>query len=403
VLQGRHRECIKDYGTRQLIPLVGNGLLTSEGDFWKRQRKLASPPLSPRRIASYAETMVVCAERASAGYREHEVRDIHADMMRLTLEIVGKTLLGFDTGTQAERVSWIVDAAMAYFEKQIWGIQALLPQWVPTPRRVAFRAGVEELDRLIYRIIARSRAQGDTADHLLARLVNARGEDGAAMSDVQLRDEAVTMLLAGHETTALTLTYAVYSLSEHPEVAARVRAELDRELGGRPATSADLPRLKYLDAVMRETLRLYPPAYVVGREVAQPFSVGGYTLDPGVEVMVSPFAVQRDPKLYEDPERFRPERWLEQRAAALPRFAYFPFGGGPRVCIGNHFAMMEIMLVLATLLQQLELTIVPGYELKFAPVVTLRPAGKVPVLVRRRRAAPAPRRSPFSLNAPAEA
>jgi cytochrome P450 len=192
----------------------------------------------------------------------------------------------------------------------------------------------------------------------------------------------------------------VYALSEHPDVAARLRAELDAQLGTRPAVMADLPKLKYLDAVMRETLRLYPPAWLIGREIVQPFEIGGYTLQPGESIMMSPYTVQRDGRFFPEPDRFMPERWLEPPATPLPKFAYFPFGGGPRVCIGNHFAMMEIALVLATLLQQVELTVVPGFELKFSPVVTLRPAQGVPVLVRRRGVAPPARKSPWTLRAP---
>jgi cytochrome P450 len=400
VLMGRHRECIKDASTRELKPLVGNGLLTSEGDFWKRQRKLASPSLSPKRIAGYADTMVACAERECGSFREEEVRDIHADMMRLTLEIVGKTLLGVDTASESERISRIVETAMDYFDKQFWSYQGLLPPWVSTKQRRAFRAATQELDQIMFAIIARARAQGDDSEHLIARLASARDEDGAPMSDEQLRDEAVTMLLAGHETTALTLSYAVYLLSQNPDVAARARAEVDLQLGGRPAAIADLSQLKYTDAIVRESLRLYPPAFAIGREVDKAFEVGGYELPKGAQLTVSPFVVQRDPRFFPEPERFLPERWLTPREPALPRFAYFPFGGGPRVCIGNHFAMMEATLVLATMLQQLELTVVPGYRLELAPSVTLRPARGVPVLVRRRRPAPASRRSPWSLRAP---
>jgi cytochrome P450 len=400
VLMGRHRECIKDASTRELKPLVGNGLLTSEGELWKRQRKLASSPLSPKRIAGYADTMVACAERECGSFREEEVRDIHADMMRLTLEIVGKTLLGVDPGSESERISRIVETAMDYFDKQFWSYQALLPPWVSTKERRAFRAATRELDQIMFAIIARARAQGDDAEHLIARLASARDEDGAPMSDGQLRDEAVTMLLAGHETTALTLSYAVYLLSQNPDVAARARAEVDAQLGSRPAAIADLAQLKYTDAIVRESLRLYPPAFAIGREVEKPFEVGGYELPKGVQLTVSPYVVQRDPRFFPEPERFLPDRWLTPREPALPRFAYFPFGGGPRVCIGNHFAMMEATLVLATVLQQLELTVVPGYRLELAPSVTLRPARGVPVLVRRRRPAPAARRSPWSLRAP---
>ena len=401
VLMGRHRECIKDASTRQLMPLVGTGLLTSEGDLWKRQRKLASPPLSPKRIAGYADTMVACAERECGSFRAEEVRDVHADMMRLTLEIVGKTLLGVDPGGEAERISSIVETAMDYFDKQFWSYQAILPEWVSTKERRAFRAATRELDRIMYAIIARARTQGDEAEHLIARLASARDEDGAPMSDAQLRDEAVTMLLAGHETTALTLSYAVYLLSQNPDIAERARQEVDGKLGERPAAIGDLAQLKYVDAVVRESLRLYPPAFAIGREVVTPFTVGGYELPKGAQITVSPFVLQRDARFFPEPERFMPERWLTAREPALPRFAYFPFGGGPRVCIGNHFAMMEATLVLATMLQQLELTVVPGYRLELAPSVTLRPAHGVPVLVRRRRPAPAPRRSPWSLRAPA--
>jgi cytochrome P450 len=343
--------------------------------------------------------MVACAERMSSGFRDDEVRDIHVDMMTLTLEIVGKTLLGVDARSDAERVAHVVEVAMAYFDKQLFSWHAVLPPWVLTPERIAFRKAVTELDAIIYRIIARCRAEGDQADHLLARLVKARDENGEAMSDAQLRDEAVTMLLAGHETTAIALSFAFYALSEHPEIAARLRAEIDAQIGTRPAVLPDLPRLPYLDAVMRETWRLYPPAWLIGREVVQPFEIGGYTLPRGVQLTMSAFTMHRDPRFFPDPERFQPERWLDPAAAALPKFAYFPFGGGPRVCIGNHFAMMEIALVLATLMQQVELTVVPGFQLAFSPVVTLRPARGVPVLVRRRRAAPPARRSPWSLRA----
>jgi cytochrome P450 len=386
VLVGRHRDCIKDWGTRELAALAGNGLLTSEGELWKRQRKLASPTLSPRHIAGYADTMVACTRREAERLRDGAQCDIHVVLMRLTLEIVGKTLLGVDTAGEAEAISRIIDVSMAYFDRQFWSWHGILPKWVITRERRAFRREMAELDRIIYRLIARSRADGGEADHLLARLLRARDEDGAAMSDEQLRDEAVTMLLAGHETTALTLSYAIYLLSEHPAAAARVRSELDQVLGGRPAALADLPKLPFTDAVMRETLRLYPPAYAIGREVLRPFEIGGYRLPAGGQIVMSPYAMHRDRRFFEAPERFAPERWLTPSDPPLPRFAYFPFGGGPRVCIGNHFAMMEIVLVLASLLSQVELTVAPGFELELAPYVTLRPRHGVPVNVRRRSA-----------------
>ena len=384
VLVGHYRDCVKDYGTREIIPLVGRGLLTSEGELWKRNRKLASPPLSPKRIAGYATTMVECTERACQGFRDGEVRDIHVDMMSLTLEIVGKTLLGFDARGDAERVARVLDVSMDYFSKQLRTWHGLLPKWVKTKERVEFKKVVEDLDAIVYGIIDRCRKSDREAEHLLARLVNARDEHGEAMSDRQLRDEAVTMLLAGHETTALALSFAIYLLSEHPEIAARLREELDAKAPGRSLTLADLSSLPYLDAVVREVLRLYPPAWAIGREVVTPFELGGYSLEPGVQMMLSPYAMHRNPKLFPEPSRFKPERWLDGSTEDLPKFAYFPFGGGPRVCIGNHFATMEAQLLLGTLMQHFEMSLVPGFKLTIDPVVTLRPDSGVRVKLKRR-------------------
>lgn len=385
-LVGQHKDCVKDAVTRSLFPLVGQGLLTSDGELWKRQRKLASPSFSPKRITAYGDVMVHCAERAFAAFRDGETRDFHTDIMTLTLEIVGRTILGVNTREEGERISAVLEVTMNYLEERLYSLASLQPFDPPTPRKRRFTRAKAELDHIVRAIIAESRQSGDQADHLLARLIHARTEDGEAMSEQQLLDEAVTMLLAGHETTALALMYAVYTLSRHPEAARRLREEIDRELGGRPATVADLPRLPFLDACARETLRLYPPAYAFGREVVSAFTLGGYTIPVGTQIATSPYGMQRNPRYFAQPEAFKPERWLDGSTRALPRFAYFPFGGGPRVCIGNHFAMMEIALVLATLAQQLELTVPPGFELALAPVITLRSRHGLPVRVRRRDA-----------------
>jgi cytochrome P450 len=387
VLIGKHRDCIKDAGTRELIPLVGHGLLTAEGEAWRDQRKLASPPLQPKRIASYAETMVACAARELAAFKDGERRDLHEDMMRLTLEIVDKTLLGLDASAECERIARILEVTMAYVDKQLRTFQGLLPLFIPTPSRYRFRKALAELDAIVYRMIARCKSQGANAENLLARLVHARDEDGKAMTDVQLRDEAVTMLLAGHETSAIALSYAAYLLSKNQAAAVRLRAEIDGQLAERPARMDDLPKLPYLNAVVRETLRLYPPAYVIGREVLRDFELGGYVIPKGSQVMMCPYVVQRDARLFAEPDRFNPERWLDPAIDALPRFAYFPFGGGPRVCIGNHFAMMELALVLSVIVQQVELEVAPGFQLELEPIVTLRPASGVPVIVHRRKRA----------------
>jgi cytochrome P450 len=385
VLVGKHRSCIKDKSTRDLMPLAGQGLLTSEGELWRRQRKLAAPKLQPKRIAGYAATMLDCADRAVAGWRAGETRDVQAELAEVTLGIVSKTLLGTDARGDAQRIAHALELFMQYFEKQAWSWHAILPLWVPTVRRVRMRRAVRGLDRIVYAMIARCRATGRDEDHLLARLVHARSEDGEPMSDRQLRDEALTMMLAGHETTALALSYAVYLLATHPEVARELRAEVDAAFAGGAPDPMALCALPYLNAVARETLRLYPPSYAIGREVIEPFELGGYAIERGAQLLVSQYTAQRDPRYFPQPDRFLPARWLDAGfVAALPRFAYFPFGGGPRVCIGNHFATMELALVLATLVHRVELELPAGYQLQLDPLVTLRIAGGMPMRVRPR-------------------
>jgi cytochrome P450 len=393
VLMDHQRHVIKDNGTRLVGALVGSGLLTSEGEHWRHQRKLAAPPLQPKRIANYAATMVECAERMVQGFRNDEVRDVYEAVTRLTLEIAGKTLLGVDPRLDAEPIARCLDAFVDYFVRQLRTLEGRLPPSVPTPSRRRLRIARAELDAIIYRIIERCRRSDADADHLLARLVRARDDDGERMPDEQLRDEAVTMLLAGHETTALALTYTLHLLSLHPDVAGRVRDEIDRQLAGSPPSAADLPALPYLAAVVRESLRLYPPGFVFGRQVVEPFELGGYQIEKGAQVMISPYVAHRDPRYFTDPDAFTPERWLAPEIEQLPRFAYFPFGGGARTCIGNHFALMEVSLVLAVVLSQVELRALPGFRMTLEPSVTLRPRNGLRMLVRRRQPAAKPRKS----------
>jgi cytochrome P450 len=395
-LVAQQRSAIKDPITHSLEPLIGQGLLTSEGELWKRQRKLAAQPLSPKRLVSYEGAMVAAAESAFASYRHGETRDFHGAMMTLTLEVVSQTLLGVSTGDQSERISHALEASLDYFEERIYSWGRLLPVSFPTPKLRRFRRAKRELDQIVRGIIERCRHEDRDADYLLARLVRARTDDQqGGMSEQQLLDEAVTMLLAGHETTALALMFAVYLLSHNPAAATRLQAEVDRELGERTATAADLERLPYLDAVVREKLRLYPPAYVFARQLVTQIELGGFTLPVDSHVLVSPYGVHRNPTLYKDPERFDPERWLSDEARKLPRFAYLPFGGGHRICIGSHFAQLEAGLLLATMVQRLELSVTPGFKLELAPVLTLRSRHGMPVRVSKR-----PRHSASSLPVP---
>jgi len=384
LLQGRAKSCVKDMTTRSLRPLIGNGLLVSEGDLWRRQRKFAAQPFAPKRVDTYADTMVDCATRAFATFAEGQHRNFHADSMALTLEIAGKTLLGLETPPEVSRVAHCVEEGLDYYYERLRTWRGVLPESTPTRRRRRLQRSKRELDAIVSAIIARCRAQGAAGDYLLARLIRARTEDGEPMSEQLLIDEALTMLLAGHETTALALMWSVYLLAKHPDKLAQLQAEVDSVLGSRSVGLHDLPQLPLLDAVIRESLRLYPPAYAIGRESTETFELGGYTIARGVQLIVCPYGIHRNPHWFRDPDQFRPERWQNGETSELPRCAFMPFGGGPRICIGSHFAMLETALVLATLVQHVELTLQPGFKLVPDPIITLRSKHGLPVIVKRR-------------------
>jgi cytochrome P450 len=352
--------------------VLGEGLLTSEGELWRRQRHLAAHAFTPRRIKTYARSMVEAAERMVAGFRDGEVIDVHREMFRVTLDVVAKTLFDGDVSGSAGEVGEAMEVISDYYAKSpelLLGV----PRWVPTPRHLEFGRAVQVVDEVVGGFIAERRASGEDRGDLLSALLLAQGEGGEGMSDRQLRDECVTLFLAGHETTALTLAHALYLLSTHPEVARRVFEEVDRVLGGRAPSEEDVPKLRYLDAVLKETLRLYPTAPMTGREVIEPFEVKGYVVPKGEQLVVSQWVMHRDRRFFPNPEAFDPSRWEEDLRRKLPRYAYFPFGGGPRVCIGNHFATLEAALILATLCQRFRLDVEAGQSLAFSPSVTLRP------------------------------
>jgi cytochrome P450 len=262
-----------------------------------------------------------------------------------------------------------------------------VPHWdkLPTPLNRRFRLSVARLDRIVYGLLASHRrgATGDGKD-LLSMLMNARDDDGAAMSDRQLRDEAITLMLAGHETTAIALTFTFMLLSKHPEVRVRLEAEIDDVAGDRDLTHADMPRLAFTDRVVRESLRLYPPAWSIGREAIEDVELGGVRFERGTWFWFLPWTVHRDGRWYEEPERFDPDRWTDELTRRLPRFAYFPFSGGPRQCIGNAFATMEAVLCLATIARRFRLDLLPGRAVALLPTVTLRPKEGLPVRLSRR-------------------
>jgi len=371
----------KDRTSRLLRRVIGNGLLVNEGEAWRRQRRLIQPAFHQQHLQSYAGLMTRAVEQAAAAWQPGEVRNVHEDMMAVTMRIVADTLFGTDvSGGSIGEMGANISGLMEQFG-EIMGLAARLqpPAWVPTPTNLKFRRSARRVERLILEIIEarrrQTRAPGDAParEDLLSLLIRARDEEGGGMSDAQVRDEALTLFLAGHETTALALTYSLYLLAKHPDRQARLREELTRVLGGRSATLGDLEGLRYTEAVVLESMRLYPPAWGLGRMALEPVEIGGFAFPKGAEFVMSPWVVHRDPQNFPDPEAFKPERWEGDLARRLPRFTYFPFGGGPRVCIGNRFAMMEAKLVLAGALRRFRFELAPDTQLTLFPSATLRP------------------------------
>jgi cytochrome P450 len=351
--------------------VFGEGLLTSEDSFWLRQRRLAQPAFHRARIATYAETMVGYAERLLETWRDGEERDLHEEMLRVTLQIVGKTLFDADVARDAQEVGKSLELLLelsADFRRSI-----LIPSWVPTPGNIRKKRAVKKLDKIIYRIIEERRKSGRDAGDLLSMLLAARDEDGSRMTDKQLRDESITLFLAGHETTANALSWTWWLLAQNPAAEKKLHVELESLLGGRAPTLDDVAKLKYTEQVLTESLRLYPPAWGTARIAIEDHEIGGYKLRKGMGVSLSQWVMHRDPRWFDAPEEFRPERWEDGLAKRLPRFAYFPFGGGPRQCIGNTFALMEATLVLATIAQRFRFRLVEGHPVVPLASITLRP------------------------------
>jgi cytochrome P450 len=363
--------------------LVGNGLLTSQGEEWKRQRRLSQPAFHRERVASYGQVMVDYTARLTAKWNVGENRDIHRDMMRLTLEIVVQCLFSADVSSDVDHVGSTLKELVRPFASQAT-LGWILNNRLPTPTHLRFHALAKKIDRVVYRIISERRASGEDKGDLLSMLLAARDEDGSQMNDRQLRDEVMTLFLAGHETTALTLAWTWYLLGTHPEVEKKFHTEIDEVLGGRAATMADLSQLKYTEQIAKECMRLYPPAYGLGREAINDCEIGGYPVPAGTQVFMFQWATQRDPRYYDEPEAFRPERWTEDFIEQLPKYAYFPFGGGPRVCIGASFAMMEIILCLAAIGQKFRLEIDREHPVSIFPAMSLRPKDGIRVGVRSR-------------------
>ena len=384
VLATCHRQVVKGISRRSDHILLGDGISLSEGNVWRRERRLIQSAFYRERLAAYGADVVALTERTREGWCDGETRDLEVELTKLTMEIVGKTLFGIDAGDNAE-LATAVSHAMACRAARVKSPQMLLPDRFPAPTTLRLRQARRRLDAIVQRRIDARRRAADDRDDLLALLLKARDEDGRALSDQQVRDEVVTIFVGGHETVADLLAWTWYLLSQHPEVEASLLAELDATLGGQLPTVADLSRLPYAGMVVSEVLRLYPPASVLTREVITDFAIDGYRVVPGTEIVMSPWVMHRDPRYFADPEAFRPERWADGLASRLPRYAYFPFGGGPRLCIGKAFATMEAMLVLATVVPRVHLALLPGQRVEAEEIPTLHPKDGLPMVLQSRR------------------
>ena len=382
VLVSHPRRYIKGRVLRAYRHVFGDGLLTSEGDFWLRQRRLVQPAFHRARIAAYAQTMVEYTERMLESWRAGEERDVHQEMMRLTLQIVAKTLFDADVARDAKDVGKSLELLLelgADFRRTLF-----VPHWVPTLTNLRIKREIAFIESIIYRIIGERRTSGRDTGDLLSMLLRAQDEDGLRMTDKQLRDETITLFLAGHETTASSLSWTWWLLARNPAVEAKLHAELDEVLGGRAPSIDDLARLPYTANVITESLRLYPPAWGLARIAVENHELAGYPVKKGMGVAMAQWVVHRDTRWYHAPEEFRPERWEGDFAKRIPRFAYFPFGGGPR----HNFASMEAALILATVAQKYRLHLVPHHPVVPLASVTLRPRYGVRVLLESRQARP---------------
>lgn len=366
--------------------LVGNGLFLSDGDFWLRQRRLMQPAFHHRRLSVLVDGMAAETQKTLDGWAEAgQVIDVAAETTALAMCVVTRALFSSTvTGGEkrlSEAITTILDEITFRFDMPFYP-----PLSIPTPRNRRTRAAVQAIDEEVYAIIRQRRGNRAERDDLLAMLMEARDqEDGKGMTDQQLRDEVLIMFAAGHETTANAMAWAFYELQRHPEVFARLRAEVDEVLNGRIPTAADLPRLVYCRMVIEEILRLYPPVFITNRQAVEEDVICGYRIPAGALISLSPYAVQRDPRFWQEPEAFDPERFNPQVKNERPRFAYFPFGGGPRQCIGKDFALYEAVVVLSMAVQRFDWRLAPGEEVRGELRVTYRP-GPVPMLLKERRA-----------------
>jgi cytochrome P450 len=378
VWKTHHRNYVRGSNFQLLKPLGGDGLFLSEGDAWRNQRRLLQPAFHVNRLTGMVDTMndsiATMLQRWKTGIAPGTPFNLEREMMGVLIDISARTLFGTEVAADAHTIDESITTAFSILHRRVLSAVPF-PWWVPFPSHVRFLRAVAALDEVVYRLIDDRRRTGLEGGDVLSTLLTVRDEAGEPMSDRQVRDEVVTLLVAGHESTGATLSWLLYLLSRYPTVARRVDAELEEVLGGRTATFQDLPKLPYLSMVLKETLRLYPPFWMLTRTPVADDVLSGHRIPAGSILMFSAYVTQRRPDFWPNPEAFDPERFSPERSEGRPQFAYFPFGGGPRLCIGARLAEMQSLLVLSAVLQRYALHAVPGRRVEPAAMLSLRPQG----------------------------
>jgi len=357
--------------------MTGLGLLTASGETWQRQRRMIQPGFRPAAVAGFVARMVEATEAMLSRWHGRMATgvpfDAASEMMRLTYTIVGRTLFSADVSGDADAVEHAMEVMLAHTYRRLQSVVDF-PLGVPTPANRRFRAARATIDQVVSRILTERRQQPERTEvpDLLSILLRERDEAGRGMDDTELRNETITLLLAGHETTANALTWTLYLLAGHPETAERLVAEVDAVLGGRVPTAHDLTALPFTERVIREAMRLYPPIWAIERRAVEEDAIGGFRIPAGSTVVVSPWVTHRHPDFWDDPERFEPDRFTPERSAGRPQLAWVPFGAGPRYCIGGHFAMTEALVITALVMRRFRLRLVPGHPVAPLPGITLR-------------------------------
>lgn len=385
VLVSKSNIFTKDVGLRNNREFFGQGLLSSEGELWKRQRKLAAPTFSPKSIEGYGQVMVDHGQKLIDQWQDGQTYNIQHEMMILTLGIAMKTLFDADLDEDHKALEEALTSAQHYLtERMNDPIVLMFPEWVPFPTNVHLLEAIRFVDDYIYKLIKERRGNTNGRTDLLSKFLEIQDEDGSPMSDKQIRDEVFTLFFAGHETTALTLTWTLYQIAQHPDVEERLLKEFNDLLAdGKKLSARDYYSLPYTEKVVKETMRMLPPVWGIGREASEACEVGGYEIPKGMAVLMSQWVMHKDKRFYKDPHVFNPDRWTKEFEENLPKMAYFPFGGGPRVCIGNGFAMLEAALLLVQIVKNFHLEVVDR-NVELLPAVTLRPKNGINMRLKRR-------------------